>query len=193
MKFWSFLFGMMILLSGCSSQTPEEKMTLDVCETYQNIQTLSGEATITTDYGQRVYEYDVAFCYDFDEGFVIEIVNPKILSGIKAMISGEETYLEFEDARLETGFMHEEELSPMQCIPSVLNYIQNGYISEYASEKIGEEDCLRLRFSDPNQMMGSGQEAILWINKESGNFAKSEMLFDGVVKIFCEFNSFEKV
>lgn len=192
MKRWCLSLVLVCLLSACGSQTSNEELALDVCTTYEEVQSMQGEATVVSDYGQRVYEYALCFSYEIEEGFEVEIMKPDHLSGIKAIIDEDTSYLEFEEARLETGDMVQENISPMSCIPDMLDYLQNGYISEYASEIIGETDCLRLRFSDPSKSMGTGQEALLWIAKDTGNFVKSEILFDGVGMIYCEFTHFEK-
>lgn len=184
---------MLILLSACGGKEASgDALALKFRTEYLSMQSCEGTAEILSDYGERVYEYTLCFSWLKDGDMQLNITQPEDLAGITAKIAQGETLLEYEGARLETGPLTPGGLSPIDVIPAALDYMRDGYIAECGMEPLGERECLRLQFREPEQAAGQGTEAVLWLDKESGSLVRAEMMQEGFTVLHCQFSAFEK-
>ena len=147
---------------------------------------------MVSDYGERVYEYTVSFTWEKRGDMSLTIEKPAELSGITASVSQGETLLEYEGARLETGPLSSDGLSPINGVGKALDYMMNGYIARYGSEELEGRGAMRLQFQEPEQAAGEGVEAILWIDKETGAMLQSELSEGGFTVLRCTYTAFTK-
>ena len=182
---------LLLTLTACGEQS-DDALALEISTAYQEMQQCSGEATITSDYGDRIYEYQLSFTYEREGDLVLNLTAPDTVQGITARIVKGETALEFEGIALETGPLSADGLSPIDCIPATLTYIQEGYLSSCGRETLGEVECLRLQFRNPEVQSGEGAEGIIWVQAESGDLVQSEMLYNGITVVRCVFTSMTK-
>lgn len=184
---------LLLVLSACGSKTEsEDALALQFRTEYLEMQSCEGTVEMISDYGQRVYEYTVAFSWQKDGDLSLTLQQPKELEGMTAHISQGQTMLEFDGAKLETGPISTEGLSPIDSIPATLNYMTNGYIAECGSEQLDERECLRVQCRNPEETAGEGVEAILWLDKTTGDLVRSEMVSEGVTVVRCLFTAFTK-
>lgn len=184
---------LLLVLSACGSKTTsEDELALQKRTEYLNMQSCEGTVEMVSDYGQRIYDYTVAFSWKKDGDMVLTLEKPAELAGITARIAQGETMLEFEGACLETGPVSSEGMSPVDSLPATLDYMMKGYIAECGNEALKERDCLRIQFRNPEQAAGQGAEAILWLDKETGDLVQSEMISKGVTVVRCQFTAFTK-
>lgn len=184
---------LLLVLSACGSKTAsEDALALRFRTDYLAMQSCEGKVNMVSDYGQRVYNYTLSFNWAKEGDMVLTLEQPEALSGITARITQGETSLEFNGASLETGPLSPDGLSPIDSLPATLDYIMNGYIAECGKESLGEVSCLRLSFRNPEQAAGEGEEAVLWLDEETGNLVQSEMMSQGTTVVRCQFTAFTK-
>jgi hypothetical protein len=150
----------------------------------------TGAVTLTADYGQRVYEYTAEFSGTEKEGYTIVLTSPEEVAGITALIQSGQTYLTYDDIRLETGPLDDQGLSPLDALPALVRAMQTGYIAETGSELLGDKDTLRLCCRDPDQPAGKGLETVLWFDKAGKTLVQGELRLDGATAVRCAFSSF---
>lgn len=184
---------LLLVLCACSSKTSsEDELALQMRNQYLNMNSCEGTVEMVSDYGQRVYEYTVSFSWKKDGDMVMTLQKPDELAGVTARIAQGKTQLEFEGARLETGPLSPEGMSPIDSLPAILDYMMKGYIAECGSESLEQKDCLRIQFRNPDEAAGDGEEAVLWLDPKTGNLVQSEMISQGVTVVRCQFTSFTK-
>jgi outer membrane lipoprotein-sorting protein len=177
-------------LCGCVSSEEESDLTLQLRSDFLAMEGCTGAVTLTADYGQRVYEYTAEFSGTEKEGYTIVLTSPEEVAGITALIQSGQTYLTYDDIRLETGPLDDQGLSPLDALPALVRAMQTGYIPETGSELLGDKDTLRLCCRDPDQPAGKGLETVLWFDKAGKTLVQGELRLDGATAVRCEFSSF---
>ena len=73
---------------------------------------------------------------------------------------------------------------------AILQAIQEGYISVWGLETLGERECVRFTTSNPELRPGEGQEIHLWFDRESYALLRAEFTMVGFMALRCEVNDF---
>ena len=145
------------------------------------------QASVTADYGQRVYEYEMAVSVNGTET-VLTLSAPETVAGLTARLAGEESQLEFDGLSVETGPLDGDGLTPVSAVPALLEAARSGYITACGLE--GEGTVLRVDCGDPTGSPGSGVEYALWFDASTHTLTKGEISVDGFRVILCEFSQF---
>ena len=95
---------MMTLLTGCANAmvSEAEELALSIRGEYLAMDSCAVRASVTADYGQRVYQYEMAAAVNGEE-IVLTLSAPETVAGLTARITGEDSRLEFDGVSLETG------------------------------------------------------------------------------------------
>lgn len=181
---------LLCLLTGCAGGTDDNDTVLDLRSEILSRTGCSGTMTLTADYGQRVYSYEVDFTEEEDEGLTLTLTAPEAVAGITAVVREGQTALEYDGVRLETGPLNDEGLSPLDALPMFLTALESGYIAETCSEQVGESEHLRICCRDPERDPGQGTEVIVWFDKAQKTLQRGEIRSDGFAVIQCEFSAF---
>ena len=191
-KFWCALMIPLLFLTACGGGKVDEaeQAALDIRAKYLAMAGCSATLDITADYGERVFQCVLDLRHTAGEETVLTVREPDILEGVTARLKDGESLLEFDGVQLETGALSNTGLSPIDCIPVLLREIQEGFISTWSLEMLGEQECVRFTTSDPNTPLGEGQETGLWFNKETFALVKGEISINGVVVLCCEVSDF---
>lgn len=179
-----------LLLTGCFSGGEGQKLldlALTIQSEYRAMTQFSARTELTADYGQRVYSYTLDVRGDGDE-ITLTVLQPEILAGITARRKDGETFLEYEDLRLETGFLSPDALSPMTAIPAMLDQLKGGYLMAWCME----DNTLRITCGDPEATPDRGTVYDLWLDTESHDLLRGEISVDGRRCIQCTFSAFTK-
>lgn len=177
-------------LCGCVGEQADNDLALALRSDFLSMEGCTGAMTVTADYGQRVYTYDVEFTSSQKDGMTLTITAPEEVAGISAHIAAGETWLEFDGVQIETGPLNSDGLTPLDALPAILTAVRSGYIAETNSEQAGERDTLRLCCRDPEREPGEGLETVLWFDKEQKTLLRGELRQDGASILQCEFSSF---
>lgn len=177
--------------TGGGSDSGPEELALTVRGEYLAMTVCAAQAEITADYGQRVYQYELAAAVSGEET-VLTLSAPETVAGLTARISGGEGYLEYDGAILETGALTPGGLTPMGAIPALLATARSGYLDACSLEQLGEVQALRVVCRDPEEAPGSGVETALWFDAATHDLLRGEIFSDGLCVIQCEFSQFTK-
>lgn len=150
----------------------------------------SGHADLTADYGRRVYTYGVDFTWQREGETLLTITAPEMVAGTTAHIAAGETALEYDGVMLETGPLNEEGLSPVDVLPALLAYAREGFAAECSLEEAEQARRLRILCRDPEREPGTGTEAELWFDPETGALLRGEVSQEGRTVIQCEISGF---
>lgn len=178
----------LLLLAGCGGGRggdEAEQLALEVRAEYLSMAGCTARLSVTADYGDRVFDCVLALDHTAGEGTALTVVEPELLQGVTARFRKGSTLLEFDGTSLETGALTPEGLSPLECVPLLLKEIQEGFISQWGMEVLGETECVRFTTSDPTGKVGQGTEVSLWFDKEGYRWLQGEITVDGVSVLRC--------
>ena len=178
-----------LLLAGCgpAGVSKAEELALTIRGEYLAMDSCAVQAAVTADYGQRVYEYEMAVSVNGTET-VLALSAPETVAGLTARMTGEENLLEFDGVSVETGPLDETGLTPVSAVPALLEAAKSGYITACALEEDGA--VLRVDCGDPAGSPGTGTETVLWFDAASHALTRGEISSDGFRVILCEFSDF---
>ena len=177
-----------LLLAGCGRAEVDkgEELALAIRGEYLAMDRCAAQASITADYGQRVYQYEMAVTVTESET-TLSLTAPETVAGLTARLDGEESLLEFDGVSVETGPMDADGLTPVSAVPALLEAARTGYITSCALE---EGTLLRVDCGDPEGTPGAGAETALWFDVSTHALVRGEISIDGFRVILCEFSDF---
>ena len=169
---------MMILLTGCKTTgvSEAEELALTIRGEYLAMDACTVQAAVTADYGQRVYEYEMAVSVGGGET-VLVLAAPETVAGLTARLTGKASVLEFDGVSVETGTLDDDGLTPVSALPALLETARSGYITACALEEEGA--VLRVDCGDPTSTPGAGTEYVLWFDAATHALTRGEISVDG--------------
>ncbi len=178
-----------LLLTGCGKAggSGAEELALTIRGEYLAMEHCALQAAVTADYGQRVYQYEMAAAVTGQET-VLTLSAPETVAGLTARITGEDSRLEFDGVCVETGPLDGNGLTPVSALPALLEAARSGYMTACALEEDGA--VLRVDCGDPSGSPGTGSETVLWFDAATHALVKGEISVDGFRAILCEFSNF---
>lgn len=183
----------LLLLSACkggaAGVSEAEQLALTVRGEYLEQTAWTSAASVTADYGRRVYQYELTAACDGEET-TLSLTAPETVAGMTAHLKNGAGSLEYEGMWVETGPLDGEGLSPVSAVPALLEAARSGYITACALDEGAGE--LRLDCGDPERQPGTGREVSLWFDADSHALRRGEINVDGVRVILCEFTDFTK-
>lgn len=183
---------MTLVLTACGGTAqadgPQEQV-LAIRAAYLAADSYAAKLNVTADYGQRVYTYGVDVTVTGGES-VLSVTAPTELAGITARLTDGESQLEYDGAVLETGPLSSDGLTPLGAVPALLECVRSGFIDNCGTERLGEQDTIRVLCRDPEQTAGQGREVTLWFDAASYSLIQGEVAVDGYRVILCEFQEF---
>lgn len=177
------------LPGGTEPQTAEEEARQLRTE-YLAAKSCSGTVEVTADYGLRVYEFTLDFTWKRDGESVLTVTAPEELAGLTARIAEGEARLEFDGVSLGTGDLTGEGLTPMELLPGLMAYTDEGYMAECVFEQMGERETLRVLFRDPEAEAGTGAECVQWFDRSTHTLLRCELSWDGELVLSGDFSKF---
>lgn len=178
-----------LLLAGCGKAggNEAEELALAIRGEYLAMDECALQASVTADYGQRVYQYEMAAAVSGEET-ILTLSAPETVAGLTARITGEDSLLEFDGVSVETGTLDSQGLTPVSALPALLEAARSGYITACTLEEDGA--LLRVDCGDPAGLPGTGTETVLWFDASTHALQKGEISVDGFRAILCECSSF---
>ena len=189
----ALMMTLVLPLSACGGATGEsgaETMALDVRAKYLEMTACAGHMELTADYGQRVYTYGVDVTWAREGETLLTLTSPESVAGLTAHISQGETALEYDGVMVETGELNADGLTPVDAVPALLAYAQEGFMAECVLEDWDGEERLHVTCRDPEKDPGQGTEAQLWFQPDTAALVRGEISSDGFTVIVCEVSGF---
>ena len=174
-----------LLLAGCGGTEEAADLRLP----YQEMSGCTMTASVTCD--QEGAEWTAVLTCDYipDGESRVEVLEPELIAGIRAVFSDEDWRLEYEDTVLNVGAVGAEELSPALCLPRLVSALREGWLLEENDEMWGEIPCRRLQL---DQTGGQGGKIVstVWLRSDSGLPLRGEISVDGEIILTAEFTDF---
>lgn len=175
------------LLTGCAANAAPETEVREMRTLYQSLSAVSGRATITADYGDRIYTY-TAELEGCAEAGALTVEEPESIAGAVLRWSGADTSLDCDEVTLETGALTDSGLSPADAVPTVLTACRSGSLISCGQESDGT--LLRAELENP------ADEAVAvtcWFEEESWALRRAELAENGRRIITLDFSRFDIV
>lgn len=190
-KLCALMMTLVLLLTACGGGGNEaEEILQKVRGRYLEMTACAGHVEITADYGQRVYSYGIDFTWAREGETKLVLTSPHNVAGTTARIAAGETALEYDGVMMETGALDSAGLTPMDALPALLAYAQDGYLAECVTESWENVTWLHVTCRDPDKDPGQGVEAQLWFLPQDGTMTRGEISEDGRTVILCDFTDF---
>lgn len=176
----------LLLLSGCGRTTGTEDLRL-------RYQEMSGcEMTAAVRCSQEGAEWEALLkCTYMPEGeSTVEVLEPEMIAGIKAVVSNTEWRLEYQDTVLNVGELSGERISPAACLPHMMSALRNGWLLEENDESWREVPCRRLALDQTGEQ-GGKIVSVLWLRLDDGMPLRGEISVGGEIILTAEFTEFE--
>lgn len=187
----ALMMTLVLPLAACGGEGNQAEQGLqEIRGRYLEMTGCSGHADLVADYGQRVYTYGIDFYWQREGETLLTLTAPENVAGTVAHIAAGETALEYEGIMLETGPLNPAGLSPVDAIPALLAYAREGFVAECVLEETEQGQQLRTLCRDPEAEPGTGTEAELWFDLETGSFLRGEVSEDGFRVIQCDISRF---
>lgn len=191
---------LLIFLAACSgggsggnsgnSGNAAEELALEIRAEYLEMAACTASMDITADYGQRVYQYGVDLSYTREGETVLTVTAPENIAGVTARLEQNQTALEYDGVRIETGSLTTDGLSPIDAVPALLTAAREGFLAECVLEDMEDAETLHVSCRDPEATPGQGVETQLWFDAATHALIRGEITQDGFTVIQCVFSDF---
>ena len=181
-----------LTLTCCGGEggSQAEQLALDIRAEYLEMAGCTASMEVTADYGQRVYDFGVDLTWQREGESALTITAPENVAGVTARLAQDQAYLEYDGARVETGPLDGEDLSPMSALPQLLEAARSGYMAGCSLEEGEQRTLLQVRYADPDQAPGEGRETTLWFDPDTHALVEGEISVDGLRVIRCAISEF---
>ncbi|WP_243413732.1 hypothetical protein [Pseudoflavonifractor phocaeensis] len=187
------LAALLLSLSACGGEggRAADSRALELRGEYLSMDGCTAVLTVTADYGERVYAYEMELAWQREGETVLTLTAPEEVAGLTARLSSDGSVLEYDGIAVETGPLNEGGLSPLLAGPALLEALREGYLACVGTETLAEEEVLHLVIREPEAQPGEGTETELWCGWESGALLRGEIAQDGRVVLTCEVEDFQ--
>ena len=176
-----------LLLTACG--TGEQAGAAGAQALYQSMEGCTMEAEVFCTQDGAVWEATLRCDYVPEGETTVEILAPESIAGVKAVLSGGEVALEYEDQCLNAGTVSSQDISPMACLPQLMSALREGWLLEENREEWQETPCLRLTVDQTGTQDGKIYST-LWLRQEDSTPLRGEIAVDGEIILTADFTSF---
>ena len=183
------MIALCLLLTGCGRA--EEGITAEQLRRfYRPMEGCSMVATVSCDQNGAVWKAEMRCGYESGGDCTVEVLAPESIAGVKAVFSGGDGLLAYEDLILNAGTLGSEQISPAACLPRLMDALRDGWLLEENREEWGQIPCLRLTV-DQSGSQGGKILSTLWLRLDDGTPLRGEIAVDDKIILTAEFTSFE--
>ena len=180
-----------LLLAGCAGGTGagEEADAAALRAPYANMTGCEMEAEIVWSGGDQEWRAEVRCEYVPDGETTVEVLSPETIAGVRAVVTGEDLKLEYEDLCLGAGTLSSQQVSPMACLPRLMSALRDGWLLEENREDWNEIPCVRLTVDQSGTQDGKILST-LWLNTADGTPVRGEIAVDDEIILTADFTGF---
>ena len=174
-----------LLLSACGGAAGdrEREEFLEIRADLLAREELRLRADLRADYGDRVYDYRLAYAGNGDGG-VLRIEEPLELKDVRVELAEGHTRLRFGDLMLDTGALAGEE-SPVQAFPLMIRAWLRGSVAECWHERLYEADCLAAEIHLGRAGAETSLVCRVWFRRSDREPVYAELAAEGRVCLTC--------
>lgn len=180
---FALLLVLIFALSACGG--PSSGEALEGIRKELSAASLRFDADIRADYGERVFDFSVAYASSGDGG-TLTVTAPEIIAGAQVRYADGGTSLAVGDVEVYTGEILPGGLSPVDAVPVMTNAWTDGLVTETVREKYEGESCVAAIFR-----IDDDTDLRTWFTEQTGLPAAAEFIFDGHTVITVRFYNVE--
>lgn len=143
MKRIVFVLLALVILTGCAGTNEELNKAMEL-RASMIAKTVTFDAQVTADYGNKSYTFSMACCVDTDGNLSFTVTEPESISGITGKVSAAGGKLTFDGTALAFELMADEQLTPVSAPWILVKTLRGGYLTSCNTEG----DLLRLAIDD---------------------------------------------
>ncbi len=182
----------LLLLAGCAGRGGEktgEERALELQKEYGALTAVTCRVSLSADYGDQVFDCVMDVVWDAASGGTLTLVEPEIARGVAAHFAQGEAALTYDDFSLDLGPLTPDGLAPAEALPTLWRQVTQGYV---ASARV-EDGLLSATYRRGEDPPGTGLEASVLFEAESGVPRSGELLFDGVRVVSVTIEDFQSM
>lgn len=114
-----------LLLTGCGGD--EKQRVQEFEQQTAAAGSISFTAQVRAEYEDKTAQFKLCYESDGDE-CTVEVVEPELIAGIKARVTGDAAELEYDGAILDIGKLDARGLCPMSVLPLLVDVMRTAYV-----------------------------------------------------------------
>lgn len=163
---------LLLFLVGCSNTSSEIERGMALRSKLLQAETVTFDAEITADYGDKVYTFTLACQGDSQGNLSFAVTAPESIAGITGRVTNEGGKLTFDDTALQFNLMADDQITPVSAPWILLKTLRSGYLTSACMEG----DQLRLTIDDSYEEDALNLD--IWLDAEDIP-AAADILYDG--------------
>ena len=183
------MIALCLLLTACGGPGDGEADAASLREAYHDMTGCTMEAAVTCVREDQVWTAELRCGYVPDGDTTVEVLSPEPIAGVRAVLHGDSWDLEYEDLCLDVGTLSSQELSPMACLPRLMDALRDGWLLEENKEEWEGTPCLRLTV-DQSGIRDGKILSTLWLRLEDGTPLRGEVAVEDEIILTAEFTAF---
>lgn len=181
------MIALCLLLTACGGTGEEEAASLR--ERYSTMTGCTMEAVVACEQEGLAWEALLRCDYVPEGETVVEVLEPELIAGVKAVMKAGEWQLEYEGERLNAGAVGAGLPSPALCLPQLMSALRDGWLLEENEEKWGDVPCVRLSLDQSGPETGRLLTTV-WLRQADGAPLRGEIALDEEIILTAEFTDF---
>ncbi len=183
------MIALCLLLTACGGPGDGEADAASLRDAYHDMTGCTMEAAVTCVREDQVWTAELRCGYVPDGDTTVEVLSPEPIAGVRAVLHGDSWDLEYEDLCLDVGTLSSQELSPMACLPQLMDALRDGWLLEENKEEWEGTPCLRLTV-DQSGIRDGKILSTLWLRLEDGTPLRGEVAVEDEIILTAEFTAF---
>lgn len=188
LKLGALMMTLLLVLTACGGGNEAVSQDAKLRQSYAALTSFSGQAQVTADYGDKVYQYDVAVAGDLKSG-TLEVKAPESIAGASFSWSDGGGSVAYDGVSLETGGLSPDGLSPTDAMPVILTALTAGKQLAAGKETLAGEETVFLELANPSYPEGTSAVSV-WLAGEDGALRRAEISWEGTTVITWNFTAF---
>ena len=185
------MMALCLLLTGCGGGKGGQDAAQAAREPFQKMSGCTMTADVSCGAGtDEESSFTMKCTYVPDGACTVEVLAPETVAGVRAAVDGEDLTLTYDGDRcLNAGTLSGEQVSPVACLPRLMDALRRGWLLEEGQEKRGDTPCLRLSFDQTGAK--SKIVSSVWLRREDGIPLYGEISVDNEIILKAEFTNFQ--
>lgn len=151
----------LMLLAGCKGSAQQEENFNRWKAGFLSIGELELEAEVSVSDDNSICRYKLLYERNGD-GQIVEVLEPRLISKVKAHLKDEKAELSYDGAILETGSAVTERLSPIMALPTFMEFLKEGHFEGAWTENVDGKEMLVTELE-----LADGMRMTLWQENEN--------------------------
>ena len=181
---WAVLMILCFLLCGCDGSAELENSVAEARQRWAEAESIGFTADVVTELEDSVFEC-VLRCTVSEEEYLVELISPENIAGIKARLRKDESTLEYDGLILALEDSVIGECSPLKGSAMLTKAILEGHIRSIWTETDGERELIAGEI-----YISENEYAGIWLDKEKLDPCYMELVSGGRAVVKCRIDSF---